>query len=95
VYDEYGTFWNELLLIGNIVLDNRIPPRSYHNTLTYSNADFSPGSTVYIVYNVNMYITFVGRDNDDGTFRENLAFEMIFDGSEGFLMSRFGLTYDA
>jgi hypothetical protein len=95
VYDEYGTFWDVLPLVGNIVITNDYPPPSYRNISLGSIVDFSPGGTVYMVYNINITIRIPGRDNDDGTFRENVGFEMIYDGNEGFLMSSFGLTYDA
>jgi hypothetical protein len=95
VYDEYGTFWDVLPLVGNIVITNDYPPSSYRNISLGSIVDFSPGGTVYMVYNINTTIRIPGRDNDDGTYRENVGFEMIYDGNEGFLMSSFGLTYDA
>jgi hypothetical protein len=94
VYDEYGTFWDELLLIGNIVLDNDNPPRSYRNALTYMEVDFSAEGNVIIVYKVNLNITFTNRDNGNGVFWENIAFEMIYDRDNGFLVKSFGLMYD-
>jgi hypothetical protein len=92
--DTCGTLWELLPLIGNIVFSQECPPpRSYRNISLGSIVDFSPGGNVIMAYYINTPIkTVFGRNNEDGTFREYVIFEMIYVENEKFLIRNFGRT---